>query len=69
MCNRVLWQGDELTQTSLRNICYPAGELKATFSIGLEVLQCSRTLMSSDRSPVTRGRSVAEYPLHHGQYH
>ena len=40
------------------------GELKATFSTGLEVLQCSRTVASYDRSPV--GRSGAEYPLLHG---
>ena len=41
------------------------GELKATFRTGLDVLQCSGTVMSSARSPVTRGRSVAEYPLLH----
>ena len=28
--------------------------------------QCSRTFTSYDRSPVTRGRSAAEYPLLHG---
>ena len=44
----------------------PPGELKATFGTDLEVLQCSRTFMSEDRSPVTRGRSVAEYPALHG---
>ena len=41
------------------------GELKAAFSTGLEVLQCCRTLMSSDRAPVTRRRLVAEHPLLH----
>ena len=35
-------------------------------SAGLEGLQGSRTLMSSDRWPVTRGRSVAEYAALHG---
>ena len=42
------------------------GELKATFSTGLEVLQCSITIASYDRLPVTRGRLVAEYPLLYG---
>ena len=32
----------------------------------LEMLKCSRTWMSSDWSPVTRGRLVAKYPLLHG---
>ena len=34
-------------------------------SAGLEVLLCSRTLMSSDRSPASWGRAVAKYPLLH----
>ena len=36
------------------------------FALGLEVLQGSRTLMSCDQLPVTRGRSVAKYLLLHG---
>ena len=42
------------------------GELKATFNIGLEVLQCSKTIASYDQSPVTAGPSLAEYRLLHG---
>ena len=38
---------------------------KATFGTGLEVLQCSRTFISCDWSPVTQGHSVAKYPLLH----
>ena len=30
------------------------------------MLQCSGTFVSCDRSPVTRGRLVAKYPLRHG---
>ena len=33
------------------------------------VLQCSRTINTYDQSPVTRGRSVVEYPLPHGPHH
>ena len=32
----------------------------------MEVVQCSKTLMSCDRSPRTQGCSVADYPLLHG---
>ena len=45
-----IWTGStgerELTQASQRDIRQPMGELKATFSTGLEVLQCSATKQS-----------------------
>ena len=66
MHNRVPWGLSELTQTSRRAIRYPQGELKATLSTGLDVLQCNGAFTSFGRSLVTRGRSVAEYLLLHG---
>ena len=42
------------------------GPPQQTFSTGLEVLQCSRTCVGNDRSPVLQRRSVAKYPSLHG---
>ena len=52
-CHRVLREGAGQTM-------WQSMALGRTFRTGLEVLQCSRAPL--ERSPVTRGCSVAEYP-------
>ena len=50
VCNQVLREGDELTQASLRNIRWPAGEPKAAFSTGLGSVPPTQSILCHRQS-------------------